>query len=419
MRNKTMFGGAALIALATVAGAGGANAQLATSFKGAPEFSEGDFKFKVRGRVMVDVYNVSKDIDDPDGPGALTAGAQDQSYRRTTLRRGRLGVEGQFDKKWKYKAEIEFGRNNENVWKSALVEYAGKKFSVILGQDKAVAPLEEKTSSRYITFNERAGIHSAFDTGPYIAGVYVLGGGANYSWSFGVGGDDISNSESVGREEAFQLLARATWAPLFDKSPEGLHLLHVGGFLRQRDRGGDGLFQYRARPAALGVDDRTIDTGAIGDEDTTYGVEAAYVLGPFSLQSELMQVNTTRANGVDASLTGGYLDAIWNVTGESRDYRGGTGEFSRAVPAASLASGGPGLVQVAARAEVVDLTDEITKGGSQTGYTLGVNWFPAAYVGFKLNYGYTDISRDGTTANVLGSRSGEAQVVSFRTQFDW
>jgi phosphate-selective porin OprO/OprP len=420
MRNKTILGGALMAAIAAVGVAAPAHAELKTSFKGAPEFSDGDFKFKVRGRMMLDVFNVNRDLEDPDGPaGTLNAGQNDQSYRRSGMRRMRLGVEGQFTKQFKYKVEAELGSNNANTFKSAYVEYVGKKYSLVMGQDKAVAPLEEKTSSRFITFNERAMVHSALDTGPYLAGLYVLGGGPNYSWSFGVSGDDASSSESAGREESYQVLGRATWAPIFVKSPTGLHLLHLGAFVRYRDSAGDAAIQYRARPAALGFDDRTVDTGAVGDNDKTFGVEAAYVFGPFSLQGEWLHANVERRVGGDVAASGAYIDAIWNFTGESRNYKGGAGEFTRNSASAPLESGGPGMWQLAARAEQVDLTDGTLKGGTQSGYTLGLHWYPTSYVGFKLNYGYTDIARDGTANLPLGSRSGEAQVISFRTQIDW
>src|SRR3972149_8263309 len=132
-----------------------AHADPVGTMKAAPEWVDGDFKFKMRGRLMYDIGSVSTDYDI----------GTDTSFSRSSVRRARIGVEGQFNKLFKYKAELTAGNNNSNNWEDLYVEYAGSGASIIVGNSNVLEPLEEKTSSRFITFNERAAVMSAFGYG--------------------------------------------------------------------------------------------------------------------------------------------------------------------------------------------------------------------------------------------------------------
>ena len=65
------------------------------------------------------------------------------------------------------------------------------------------------------------------------------------------------------------------------------HVLHFGASVRSRDIGNDQPFvQYQARGADLHMTNFAVNTGRIGDGDTFWGLEAAALWGPFSLQGE-------------------------------------------------------------------------------------------------------------------------------------
>jgi len=433
MRNSLLLRSAALLALTTGAGVSQAQAQSAPppppNFQAAPSFrdADGGFTFKVRGRMMYDIYSV-----DADFAGTVA----DQSYRRSGLRRARLGVEGQMTPKFRYQAEATI-LGGGATWEELRLEYVGKEASVFIGNTNTFEPMEELTSSRVINFNERAKWTEAFGTGRF-AGIGAVWTGPNWSLRAGVQGDSINNAETAGREELLQAKVRGTWAPIMERTPEGANILHLGVNLRYRDAMGDSPsavatagrqgFRYRARPQGDGFGDRFIDTdyGAAaglpafsGDTDRLYVAEVAYVRGPILVAGNYAYSEIESVLGADASFSGGNVDLVWNLTGESHNYRGRTGDFTRTAAATPITvEGGHGLVQLGLRYDNVTLTDSVTggkvRGGTQNAYVAALNWYPIDYVGFKLNYAYNDI-----TGGDAGTRTGEAQVISLRTQFDF
>ena len=91
----------AAAAQTTAANAKGSDLDLKVKWKGAPELSssDGKFKFKVRGRVEADYKNVNQD----------TAITSFPDISATELRRARLGVEGIAFYDVKYVLEVDFG----------------------------------------------------------------------------------------------------------------------------------------------------------------------------------------------------------------------------------------------------------------------------------------------------------------------
>ena len=64
-------------------------------------------------------------------------------------------------------------------------------------------------------------------------------------------------------------------------------VLHFGASVRTREIGNDQpLLQYTQRGADLHLTNNVINTGRIGKDDTFWGLEAAALWGPFSLQGE-------------------------------------------------------------------------------------------------------------------------------------
>ena len=148
----------AAAANATAANAGGSDLDLKVKWKGAPELSsvDGKYSFKVRGRLMVDYNGI--DQDEPiTGEGDINA---------VELRRARLGVEGVVYYDWKYKFEIEFAGDAVEI-KDAYLAYANwwgaiDTSEIRIGNQYVYTSLEQITSSRFITFLERAAFTEAF-----------------------------------------------------------------------------------------------------------------------------------------------------------------------------------------------------------------------------------------------------------------
>src|SRR5690606_25318249 len=107
MGKSSFLRGAALgVVLAMGMGVAAQAQDLGVSWKGAPEFSNDDVKFKVRGRVYIDY--VMQDVDGDHDPLLNPGGAGDYESGNSRIRTARLGVEGQWNANWAYKAEVNF-----------------------------------------------------------------------------------------------------------------------------------------------------------------------------------------------------------------------------------------------------------------------------------------------------------------------
>jgi len=372
---------------------------LSPKWKAAPQWSEDGWKFKVRGRVMAD-YNF-QDID-LNGGEASTHGSE--------FRRARLGVEGNIMKATKYKFEIDFADNEVDITDAYLQQKWGAA-KITLGQFKTPNSLEEQTSSRYITFVERHAATDAFGLGRQI-GVGAGFGGDNWTFKAGAfgmnGGDDLD-------QESYAFAARGTFAPIAEKDKA----VHLGAHVRYRGLEDDDDVRYRVRPGTH-RSDRFVNTGQIdADADLLYGVEAAAVWGPFSIEGEYMRQGV-EANGVgvdDPTFSGWHVDASVFLTGESRSYKAGKGSFGRVKVANPVNEGGLGAWQLAARYDYIDLNDEGVVGGEQTTYIGGLNWHLNNYTRMMVNYAYADI--EDTCSVGVCADDGDVQSVTFRAQVDW
>lgn len=413
--------GAALAALATAASVNAANAQtttappppptVTTAWSGAPRTSEEDRQFKINGRLQYDVYSISSEF-----PGT----ANDQSYTRSAARRAFIGVEGRFTTNWRYNVKFDLapsqsdtsGQGNEVKLDDAYLEYAGDNFSIFIGQNNQVSPMEDRDSSNYIPFNERSAILSAAGFGK-IFGVDFFTNGGNWSFGIGLHGDSVNNGDGTNVDEAAYLITRATFAPIYQRTPDGLTVLHLGVSARERDNGGDGLFSYAARPT-VGFGTSFVTTGALFERDRWLGGELAFQHNAFGVEAEYGRLEGQLAGAGERTVSGGYIDLFWSPTGESRNYQAVDGSFGRTAIRRTLGSdGGIGHVLLSARYDTVSLTDLPTDGGKQDSYIFGVTWMPIGYVKFQLNASHNNIALPG------GATSGDANVVTFRTQIDW
>jgi phosphate-selective porin OprO/OprP len=463
---------AASSAQSAAANAGGGDLDLKVKWKGAPEFTSGDgkkFKFKVRGRIMTDYNGI--DQDEP-----ITA---DEDISAVELRRARLGVEGVVFYDWKYKFEVDFA-GDEVAIKDAYVAYANwlpsiEMSEVRFGNQYVYASLEEITSSRFITFMERAAFTDAFlpsvEADRQIGAAILLG---DEHWSFQTGyyGASVGPEADMPGQESYVTdktawSVRGTVAPI-NREVNGVHqVIHLGASYRHRNAGtldcGTGrdidaaicapgtpeagenaLFQYRAKGADLHLADRFVDTPQFSNEDDMWHLEGAFVWGSFSMQGEYSQLEANGIQSFDPANTGPvsptyigwYVDASWYITGETRNYEASTGEFGRTKVKNPLynGSGGWGAWQIAGRYDVIDLSDKgaamrAAYGGSEYGvqetWLIGVNWLLTDYTAIKLQVSQSQIT-GGNNGFAKGSLAGfnrndgaEITGVGLRAQVDW
>lgn len=331
------------------------------------ESQEGDFSIRVGGRLMVDAAFYDDDVREL-GNG-------------TELRRVRIFVEGKIYRVWEYKAEFDFAGGEVSV-KDAYLGYKGFKSTLIqIGYFKEPFSLEEHTSSKYITFMERA-MPNVFAPGRNI-GIGFITHGDN--WTLAAGAFAESVGDEPDGDEGYGLSGRITFAPWYEKT-RAVHLGLSAAF-RKPDAMSKSIL-YRERPESHITGVRLVNTGPIGGVDSyaNLAAEAAAVYGPISFQGEYFWSHVNRMNFLqDLDFHGFYVFGSWFLTGESRKYSAKNGKFSRIKPKNNFGKEGAGAWEAAVRFSHLDLTDGLILGGEEENITFGLNWYINPQLRFMAN----------------------------------
>lgn len=416
---------AAIAALASATGMaasiGSASADVTTKWSGGPETREDDRRFHVNGRFM---YDVAYTDNDATGVDSI----------RSYARRAFLGVDGRFSEHWRYNAKFDFGLGSNSTTTvtdsggdtvtvpnngtkvgvdDMYLEYAGDSFSFFIGNSNAVSPMEDRDSSLNIPFNERSFLIGAGGFGKSPGLAWLTNGG---NWSLGVAFQSTDNltsadSASSGDEGSFGIV-RGTWAPIYQDTPEGLMVLHLGLDLRSRDAGDGSGFKY----SPGGLSNKQSNGASVGTftEDTYIGGEFAFQYHNFGVEAEYGSFDTS--GGAEGTADGYYVDLFWSPTGEARSYKASDGSFGSIRPLRPMgADGGIGHIMLAARYEEFDASDSAFSTPYElSAYTLGATWVPIEHVKFQLNYSSTDVDNQ-----FVGGVDNTIDAVTLRTQFDW
>ena len=369
------------------------------STKGGVELSsyDGQFGFELGGRLMIDATAYQQD------KVALGNG--------TELRRARLEVEGQMYSSWGYELGVDFAGGHADI-KDAYIENLGNfDSSIKIGQFKEPFSLEELTSSRYITFMERA-LPNEFAPGRHI-GIGQSHLGERWTLAYGLFGEAFDD-EGGQLDEGWGVTGRFTYAPW----QEDRRALHLGLAVSQRSPDDDNVVKFNSRPESHITDIKYLDTGDITDVDhvSLVGLEAALVLGSVSFQAEAINAQVARNAGLDSlEFSGWYVYGSWFLTGESRIYKHKKGSFGRIKPTSE-----DGAWELALRMSSLDLNDLDITGGEADQMTIGVNWYANPRVRFMLNYVTVDndLDADGDGTPVL-TGDDDPTIIQLRAQIDF
>lgn len=332
--------------------------------------TDGKFSAKLGGRLQIDAATYSGEPKIGDG---------------TEVRRARLYLAGTMYHDWGYKLQYEFantGANGKGIADAYLTYKGFDDIEIKAGNYRDPFGLEPQTSTKYVTFTERS-LLGTFDAGRHIG---VMGSTKQKHWTLagGIFGDSLTatNGSSNDQDEGWGLSSRATFAPINDKTK----VIHLGLGFNYRDTGGLGTasFKQQAETHIGGVN--IVDTGTINNV-TDYrkiGLEAATVLGPFSLQTEYMTTSVNRNSGNDLDFDGWYVQTSYFLTGESRNYK--KGSFGSVAPKSSVGEGGIGAWELGLRYSTVDLSDADIDGGEADSLTVGLNWYATPTIRFSGNY---------------------------------
>ena len=444
----------------------------AIAWKGAPEFTGKDgWSFKPRGRLHLDAGSVSS-------PGALSSATLGDV--RTRVRRARLGFEGTVPGGLGYKLEADFA-NAGVAFGDVLLSYTPQNAPLTLriGNFETLNSMEQISSSNYNSFIERSSFNDAFVNARRL-GAALAYKSKDDNWRAEVGLFASHSIDSSLDNNGWLGAARLVYAP---KALGGQ--LHLGVNYQYRDfasniSGGTStgtgapstnqLARYRARPGSQLTDVRFVDTGAFAAHgDQILGLEAMAIFKGVYFASEAQWVKTRAysagdlASGRDAfsggnlavvpqgdpGFFGAYGEIGYFLTGETRGYKRGEGTWARTKVLNPISKGGIGAFQLAARYEYLDLADDallngptndfgtgtsslasinsrLGRGGTQSSYLLGLNWYPSDYVRFMVNYGHVRVEGGPLAAQVLpGStlpidkRAFGVDVLQTRMQIDF
>lgn len=381
--------------------------QVIVEWQPAPSFesSDGVFSIKLRGRLHWDAAW----IDDDDGLVDI---------HDTEFRTARMGIEGKAFIDFRYRLEFDFAGGEVSI-KDGWVLYDTGPVEIKFGQFKLAPSLEEATSSQYITFMERASFTDAFGFARRMGASIKTGG---QDWQFQMGAFRGAASDE-GKDAGTMIAARASMGPKVSDVQ-----LHFGASIRYRDRDSDQSdFSYSQRPHQH-LSAKFINAGRIADSDLFFGLEAAAIRGPFSLQGEWGWLDAnlsdsfraSNPNLIDPTFNGGYVSTSYFLTGESRPYRASNGAFDRIQVKNPLHKGGLGAWEMGIRFDRIDLSDNGILGGEQDLFVVGLNWYPNRFMRVMLNYARADIKRAFLVPSLNGA-DGRNGVDSFglRAQVNW
>ncbi len=406
---------------------GGGKGDFRVYWKNGIRMDAGDVKLKMGGRLMVDFgFYGDDDLEDPPLNIDLEDGVE--------FRRARIYFAGQISKHIGFKSQLDFADGDvsfkdlyidfnhlRECWGCGVPNFRVGHFFEPFG-------LEAQTSSKYITFMERAASTNAFAPSRN-AGVMLydslLGGQLNYGVGFfggatpGVAGDEGAN---IWEDDGYGITARVGYTPWMDCSCD-CKLWHIGASVTSRHD--TSRVRFRARPGLHIDDTRLVNTGTIpGDvagEDAedylVWGLETALVYGPWSVQAEYFSASVDSGLADDPTFSGYYVQASYWLTGECRKYKKGL--FSRVKPCCDFLDEDcccKGGWEVAARYDVLDLNDGNVAGGEQTLITLGVNWHLTPNARIMANYIIGNV-QDGGLVGVGGDEDFSA--FGMRFQVDW
>lgn len=253
-------------------------------------------QFKIGGRLMYDYDSYDELWADDD--------ADD-----TEIRRSRITLSGKSGKNWSYKFTTDIDHEGEGASvDTGYLKYSSKPMFAMLGKYKRPGMLEERTSSKWISTIERSIINelSGATIGkPDFGGIsvgFATKGDMPMSGAIGVYDDQVDDPDDGGN--VYGVGARFSLMPKFGDNS----FLHAGASFYTVDYKGNG---HRMR-TRMGVHTtgRPFETDRHASDDVDqFGVELAYVNGPFSLQGEFMNVESDGTDNNACGRAGSFTSA--------------------------------------------------------------------------------------------------------------
>jgi len=323
------------------------------------------------------------------------------------------------------------------------VNYWDKKAMFQFGQFKMPYSLEERTSSRFIDFQERSFVNNTSLTPGKERGVMIHGTpitGVNYALAFSAGQGKNTN-EVDQREDGKDIIAHLD-ANLAEIMGNKEAIFHVGGSYGVGDLPPGVIGAQRSEGRGNEFFKTTAGDGTTLERER-FNLEGIVAYGPVKLQAEYGNASfkgSSAANvSFDKELDAYYTEALWLVTGEkyADAYKGG--KFDRISPknAFNPDFSSLGAIELGIRYSKFDASDFTTiANGATTGttvlavstasasytnkadaYTIGLKWIPDPNARFLMNYVNTDY--ETPVIAYTGKTISKEKALMFRAQYDF
>ncbi len=332
-----------------------------------------DYRYKFGAQISYDVGIVSEV--DP------LYSIRETHYTQNDWRRVRVTHKGSFfDKKLFYEMEYSFTGNNQ--YKDMFIGYTDKidalnsRYRLKAGNIKIPFSLEAYTSSKYITFMERA-LSDAYADGRKMGGELLLSTklDKNRINIFAAGFSNSIDERIDNDVEQPGYSLRGTYAYKFSKR----HLISLGGAIMNQDMKGENV-RFNQSSESEFAKNKYVSV-KIKDVDMMKksNIEALYINKKFSLQGEYTTV-VTEALENDYTFDAYYLQGSYFLLGKGRRYKLSTSTLGKIRPNKD------GALELAFRYSYIDLNDKDEHGGTQTDYNYALNWYYSPELKFMVNY---------------------------------
>ena len=387
-----------------------------------------EFSFKLGGRLQADYGRF-------DGYYTNNGNTADAAY----FRRAYLEFGGTVYRDWKYQINYDLSRNVGNdsagYFDEASVTYTGfNPVNLKFGRFYTDFGLEKATSSKWVTALERNLTYDIADwvndnVGTGIQASSVVGGMAFLSGSVFSENNNDTDGDSVKRYNL-----RGVFAPLHEPG----NVVHLGLQYAYRDLE-DSAVDTRIRPrmGMRGVSTNGgNDAGSNGNrglfggssaveglwkDDSVWGLEGAWAMGPFSAQAEYLARKLKADDNAykDIKAKGYYAQLAYTLTGESRQYKLEGAKFDSVKPENKEI----GAWEVFYRYDNIKVEDDNVVADTATrevgdtkakAHNLGVNWYVNDAV--KISAAYVKAKTDKITNN-NGDDDGDGFVTRLQYVF--
>ncbi len=232
-----------------------------------------------------------------------------------------------------------------------------------------------------------------------------------YTGSFREGSGDKTFLEYSNQGD-YGVTSRLAWVPLYQD--QGRYLLHFGGSYEYT-----GADNNNANSKSIVVVPEVNAQTAVTSVTVPcqryqlYGLEAALIDGPLTVQSEYIGAFFPELNGTQANVGSAYFETLYLLTGENHEYVK-SGKFITGVqpyePFFDVRSTdgsicrGWGAWEIGGRVSYIDL-DQV--GGARVlDYTAGIHWYLTYNCSTMLNYIHSEVTRGGgtTAMDIFGER---------------